>query len=291
MKQTRDSIADVWGPRTPYRDHWPVRVDERTVEQPDRWVPSACLLCSYGCGIAIGVKDGRIVGMRGRESDRVNHGRLGPKGLHGWIANHSGDRLTTPLIRRKGELQPASWDEAMGTLKAAATELMDVPGKIAKAVSTADDERPVNVFLGMAFQGERHLAEAFKQVAQQHMAEPDIHATCRLMASWSREQAEGLKPFIAAYHKDRSKDPDGSVKNLFDGPRSGGLGLLRDLHDLWLAANEVHLDYEAVKQAAKALHDQPLAETCERHLNQTDRQLAWLRARIDQASPQTLVVS
>jgi hypothetical protein len=146
-------------------------------------------------------------------------------------------------------------------------------GQIAKAVSTADDERPVNVFLGMAFQGERHLAEAFKQVAQQHMAEPDIHATCRLMASWSREQAEGLKPFIAAYHKDRSKDPDGSVKNLFDGPRSGGLGLLRDLHDLWLAANEVHLDYEAVKQAAKALHDQPLAETCERHLNQTDRQL------------------
>ena len=31
----------------------------------------------------IAVKDGRIVGVRGRADDRVNHGRLGPKGLYG----------------------------------------------------------------------------------------------------------------------------------------------------------------------------------------------------------------
>lgn len=30
----------------------------------------------------IGVKDGKMVGVRGREDDRVNKGRLGPKGLH-----------------------------------------------------------------------------------------------------------------------------------------------------------------------------------------------------------------
>jgi anaerobic selenocysteine-containing dehydrogenase len=178
-----------------------------------------------------------------------------------------------------------------GQLKTAASELMDLPGKIAAAVATAGDERPVNVFLGMTVQSERHLADAFNQVAHQHMAEPDIHATCLLMASWSREQAEGLKPFVANYHKDRSEDPDGSVKNLFEGPRSGGLGLLRDLHDLWLAASEVHLGYEAVRQAAKALRDQALVNTCERYLERTDRQIAWLRTRIDQAAPQTLVVS
>jgi len=140
-------------------------------------------------------------------------------------------------------------------------------------------------------QSEQQLAEAFKQVAREHMAEPDIHATCLLMASWSREQAEGLKPFVSVYCKNTNENPDGSVKNLFDGPRSGGLGLLRDLHDLWLATNEVHLGYEAVKQAAKALRDQALAETCERSLQCTDRQIAWLRTRIDQAAPQTLVVS
>ncbi|HEX5545055.1 MAG TPA: molybdopterin-dependent oxidoreductase, partial [Nitrospira sp.] len=71
------------------------------------------------------MKDGRIVGVRGREFDRVNHGRLGPKGLHGWIANHSADRLTAPLIRRKGELQPASWDEAMDLIVRRSRELID----------------------------------------------------------------------------------------------------------------------------------------------------------------------
>jgi anaerobic selenocysteine-containing dehydrogenase len=61
----------------------------------------------------IGVSDGRIVGVRGRADDRVNHGRLGPKGLYGWEANASTDRLTTPLVRRGARLRPATWDEAM----------------------------------------------------------------------------------------------------------------------------------------------------------------------------------
>jgi anaerobic selenocysteine-containing dehydrogenase len=113
MHETRNSIEDIWGMRTPYLGNWPVRVDERVEDIPDKWVPSACLLCSNGCGIDIGVKDGRIVGVRGRATDRVNHGRLGPKGLHGWEANNSKDRLTTPLIRKNGLLQPASWNEAM----------------------------------------------------------------------------------------------------------------------------------------------------------------------------------
>src|SRR4051794_14366656 len=99
MTQSRDSIADVWGERTPYREEWPGRVDLRTIEEPDPWVQWCCVLCSNGCAMDIAVKDGRIVGVRGREIDRVNKGRLGPKGLHGWEANHSKDRLTKPLIR------------------------------------------------------------------------------------------------------------------------------------------------------------------------------------------------
>src|SRR5512142_3119290 len=113
MQQSRDSINDVWGPRTPYVDDWPVRVDERIIDTCDHWVQSTCILCSNGCGLDVGVKDGRIVGVRGRGVDRVNRGRLGPKGLHGWEANQSPDRLTRPLIRKNGSLTAASWDEAM----------------------------------------------------------------------------------------------------------------------------------------------------------------------------------
>ncbi|HEX3196037.1 MAG TPA: hypothetical protein VHR39_00635, partial [Propionibacteriaceae bacterium] len=53
---------DIWGERTPYSpgEPWPVRVDLHlvdglTVDQVDSWIPSACLLCSNGCGLDIAV--------------------------------------------------------------------------------------------------------------------------------------------------------------------------------------------------------------------------------------------
>ncbi|HEV8102892.1 MAG TPA: hypothetical protein VGP69_04050, partial [Gaiellaceae bacterium] len=82
-------IENPWGERTPFPvgGDWPIRVDEHTEAAVEDWVQSACVLCSNGCGIDIGVRGGRIVGVRGRAVDRVNHGRLGPKGLNGWQAN------------------------------------------------------------------------------------------------------------------------------------------------------------------------------------------------------------
>jgi ferredoxin-nitrate reductase len=125
MSASRDSISDIWGARTPYVGEWPERVDARTLAEPERWVQSACVLCSNGCALDIGVKDNTIVGVRGRAVDRVNKGRLGPKGLHGWIANNSHERLTRPLIKRGGSLQEASWDEAMGLVVQHSKELIE----------------------------------------------------------------------------------------------------------------------------------------------------------------------
>ena len=116
MPESRDSVQDIWGERTPFRGQgkWPERLDYRVREEPEQWIQSACVLCSNGCGIDIGVKQGRIVGVRGRATDAVNKGRLGPKGLNGWEANHSPDRLTSPLIRKQGSLHEATWDEGDG---------------------------------------------------------------------------------------------------------------------------------------------------------------------------------
>src|SRR4051812_9852893 len=132
-----DRIADIWGTRTPHGRGaaWPVRVDrflEEGVDEADvEWVQSACVLCSMDCGLDVAVKDGRIVGVRGRGEDRVNHGRLGPKGLCGWQANNSPDRLTQPLIRgENGELQPASWDEAMGLVVERSRQVLSERGPL-----------------------------------------------------------------------------------------------------------------------------------------------------------------
>jgi anaerobic selenocysteine-containing dehydrogenase len=135
MGSSRDEIRDVWGARTPFHgEPWPERVDEHVVETPDRWVQSCCVLCSHGCGLDIGVRGGRIVGVRGRRDDRVSRGRLGPKGLNGWMANASPDRLTAPLVRRDGRLAPASWDEAMELVARRARGVKDRYGSGALAL-------------------------------------------------------------------------------------------------------------------------------------------------------------
>lgn len=110
---SRNAVEDVWGSRQGYKDTWPTRVDVHYDEEPERWVQSACVMCSNGCGMDIGVKSGRIVGVRGREVDRVNHGRLGPKGLYSWRSLSHPDRLKYPMIRKHGKLERATWDEAM----------------------------------------------------------------------------------------------------------------------------------------------------------------------------------
>ncbi|TYP90301.1 molybdopterin oxidoreductase family protein [Blastococcus xanthinilyticus] len=130
-----DRIAEPWGTRTPYGpgEEWPTRVDVHladglTEDDVDRWEQSASILHSNGDGLDIAVKDDRIVGVRGRAVDRVNHGRLGPKDLFGWQANNSPDRLTTPLIRRNGKLVETDWDTAMDAVVGRAKELLAEQG-------------------------------------------------------------------------------------------------------------------------------------------------------------------
>jgi ferredoxin-nitrate reductase len=161
--QDGERTREVWGERTPFMagGEWPVRVDEFVVEEPERWVQSACVLCSNGCGMDIGVRDGRIVGVRGRADDRVNRGRLGPKGLYGWQANNSPDRLTRPLVRRGGELQEASWDEAMDLIVARSRQVLEEMGPLAMGFYTSgqlfSEEYYVQAKIARAGLGTPHL--------------------------------------------------------------------------------------------------------------------------------------
>ncbi len=76
-------------------------------------VPTVCPYCGTGCGVLLDVAGDRIVGARGNPDSPVSHGSLCVKGQFGWHFVHSDDRLTTPLIRRAGELEPASWEDAL----------------------------------------------------------------------------------------------------------------------------------------------------------------------------------
>jgi anaerobic selenocysteine-containing dehydrogenase len=130
-----DRIGEPWGTRTPYGpgETWPTRVDSHLADGVDedgvdRWVQAASILHSNGDGLDIAVKEGRIVGVRGRAVDRVNHGRVDPKDLFGWQANGSRDRLTRPLVRRDGELVETDWDTAMAAVAARCREVLEEHG-------------------------------------------------------------------------------------------------------------------------------------------------------------------
>jgi ferredoxin-nitrate reductase len=133
-----DRIANPWGTRTPFGrgGEWPVRVDQFLEEDiserdVDRWVQTASILHSNGDALDIAVKDGRMVGVRGRAVDRVNKGRLGPKDLFGWQANAAEDRLKRPLVRKGGELVEADWSEAMDLIVETSKGLLEEKGPLA----------------------------------------------------------------------------------------------------------------------------------------------------------------
>jgi anaerobic selenocysteine-containing dehydrogenase len=106
-------------------------------EDVDEWVRTAAVLHSNGDGMDIAVKDGRMVGVRGRADDRVNRGRLDPKDLFGWQANAAPDRLTTPLVRKNGELVESTWDEAMDLIVSRGKQLLDEQGPSALGFYTS----------------------------------------------------------------------------------------------------------------------------------------------------------
>jgi formate dehydrogenase major subunit len=85
----------------------------KVFQAPSREVKTVCPYCGVGCSIYLGVRGNRIVSSRGAAESPVNRGRLCVKGRFGYdFVNHP-DRLTTPLIRKNGELKEASWDEAL----------------------------------------------------------------------------------------------------------------------------------------------------------------------------------
>lgn len=77
-------------------------------------VDTICTYCGVGCKVSMHVDEAtnQIRYVKGGDSP-VNEGMLCVKGRFGFDFIGSDARLTTPLIRKDGWLQPASWQEAI----------------------------------------------------------------------------------------------------------------------------------------------------------------------------------
>ncbi len=81
-----------------------------------RKVRTTCPYCGCGCQIDLHVRDGEIVEVSSPVMVGPGEGNLCVKGRYGYAFVHHPDRLTTPLVRKDGELVPASWEEALGVV-------------------------------------------------------------------------------------------------------------------------------------------------------------------------------
>jgi assimilatory nitrate reductase catalytic subunit len=81
-------------------------------KKPDKWVFSTCGYCGVGCGLYIGVKDGKAVYTKGNPRHGVNMGTLCPKGLSEHDMLNSPDRILAPQIRKNGVMHDVSWEES-----------------------------------------------------------------------------------------------------------------------------------------------------------------------------------
>ena len=114
-------------------------------------------------------------------------------------------------------------------------------------------------YVGLVDEGESTLAESFRQVAAGHAQEP---MSCT-SASGSRCSATATASSSPRSSRDTartaSRNPSGSTPQGLPGTRTGGVGLLRDLHDLYLLVSYLDIAWTVVGQAAKAVRDERAA--------------------------------
>ena len=99
-----------------------------------------CPYCSCGCGIYLVVKDGKIIGQEPWKEHPVNEGKNCPKGKNAYQFLYAEDRLKTPLVRKNGVLEEASWEEALDLIASRLKETTpETFGLLASGKNTNED--------------------------------------------------------------------------------------------------------------------------------------------------------
>ena len=84
--------------------------------EADKKVRTVCSYCGVGCNLEVAVKNDEVLSIRAPQ-DAINSGHTCLKGRYAFKFYNHPDRLTSPLIRKNGELTPCSWDEALDFIK------------------------------------------------------------------------------------------------------------------------------------------------------------------------------
>jgi len=94
-----------------------------------------CPLCEACCGLEIRSDGQQVISIRGAEQDVLSAGFLCPKGVSLKDLHEDPDRLRQPLIKRNGQFEPATWDEALAEVERRLLPILQAQGPDAVAAS------------------------------------------------------------------------------------------------------------------------------------------------------------
>ena len=100
----------------------------RLQERPSEWTRTTCPYCGVGCELSVGSRDGKIVQVLPVLDAPVSKGHLCVKGRYAHQYVHAPDRALTPMIRRGGKLEPATWREAITLVATQLTSILATDG-------------------------------------------------------------------------------------------------------------------------------------------------------------------
>ena len=117
-------------------------------------IRTTCGYCGVGCALDVITSDGQVTAVVPARDGPVNQGHACVKGrfAHGYLT--SPDRLTRPLLRRNGRLEPVGWYEALGHVARGLREAIDTGGP--DAVAAISSARATNE--------ENYLVQKFMRV-------------------------------------------------------------------------------------------------------------------------------
>src|SRR5262245_60402003 len=98
------------------------------------WKKAPCRFCGVGCGLLVGISNGRAVAVKGDPASPVKRGLACVKGYHSVMALYGKDRLTRAMVRKDGKLTPVPMKEALDLVAAKMAETIKSRGKDAVAM-------------------------------------------------------------------------------------------------------------------------------------------------------------
>lgn len=93
-----------------------------------------CPYCALNCGLGLQEQDGTVVGFERWKRSPLTRGALCSKGVTAWEQISHPDRLTRPLVRRRGRLVETTWETALNQAAGGFLRIAERRGPAANAV-------------------------------------------------------------------------------------------------------------------------------------------------------------